>query len=82
MKRTILILTILSLLVALNAPTYAQDLFGLSTNFPAGDNPSSVFIADLDGDGNSALAVAGGGTVTVLMNLSDILTDLSGYEEL
>ncbi len=58
-KRTILILhTTLILLVTLNSPAYAQDLFGLPTNYTAGDNPVSVFSEDLDGDGDNDLAVA------------------------
>ena len=46
------------LLVALNAPACAQDLFGPPTDYPAGISSQAVFSADLDGDGDNDLAVA------------------------
>ncbi len=64
-------------------PAYAQDLFGPATNYPTGDSPESVFIADLDGDGDNDLAVANWGSfdpdsrkyinssVSVLLNNGD-----------
>ena len=45
--------TALILLVTLNAPASSQGLFGLKTDYDAGDGPHSVFSADLDGDGDS-----------------------------
>ena len=46
------------LLVALNAPACAQDLFGPPTDYPAGISSQAVFSADVDGDGDNDLAVA------------------------
>ena len=71
------------LLVALNAATYAEDRFGPATNYPTGDSPESLFIADLDGDRDKDLAVANWGSfdrdlrkyinssVSVLLNNGD-----------
>ena len=64
--------TVLTLLVALNAPAYATD-------YTVGWDPQSVFSADLDGDGNNDLVTANQsstqvdprGTVSVLLNKGD-----------
>ena len=71
--KKIIFYTVIALLVTLNAPVYAQALFGSATNYPAGDGPSSVFSADLDGDGDNDLAVADriSGNVSVLLNIGD-----------
>ena len=69
--RCAILYTALILLVALNAPAYAQDLFGLPTHYAVGFSPRSVFSADLDGDGDNDLAVVAGGNVSVLMNNGD-----------
>ncbi len=50
-----------------------SELFGPPTDYAAGDNPRSVFIADLDGDGDNDLAVANevSDNVSVLLNNGD-----------
>ncbi len=60
--------TALVLLFPLSATPYAQDLFGPRSDYPAGDRPTSVFVSDLDGDGDNDLAVAGLDYVSVLLN--------------
>ncbi len=47
--------------------------FAPKVDYPAGDEPQSVFSADLDGDGDNDLAVANGrsGNVSVLSNNGD-----------
>ncbi len=65
--------TALMLLVALNAPVYAQGLFAPKVDYATGNGPSSVFIADLNGDGDNDLITANEGsrTVSVLLNNGD-----------
>ncbi len=72
MRREILY-TALILLVALNAPAYAQGLFAPKVDYAVGDNPTSVFSADLDGDGDKDLVVANFDSynVSVLLNNGD-----------
>ena len=62
----------LILLLALNAPAYAQVLFGPAA-YGVGESPSSIFIADLDGDADNDFAVANmlSNTVSVLLNNGD-----------
>ena len=62
---------VLILLGALPAPAYTQDLFGPPADYPAGDEPNSVFSADLDGDADSDLVVVNEDGVSVLMNNGD-----------
>ena len=61
------------LLVALNGPAYAQALFGPKTDYAVGSNPSTVFAADLDGDGDNDLALANfnSSNTSVLLNNRD-----------
>ncbi len=69
--KTALILTVISLLLC---PTIAQALcFDAAVNYAAGDGPSSVFVADLDGDNDADLAVANfnSANVSVLKNNGD-----------
>ena len=44
--------------------------FGQKTDFATANNPASLAIGDLDGDGKPDIAVANGGTVSVLLNSS------------
>ncbi len=62
---------VLVLFVALNAPAYAQELFGLKADYTVGDSPRSIFSADLDGDGANDLAVANSGSDTVSLFLNN-----------
>lgn len=65
---------------ALPLSTFAQDsLFGTAVNYEAGLIPQSIFVTDLDGDGDNDLAVANQGTtyppntgsVSILLNTGD-----------
>ncbi len=70
-----IVYTALLLLAALNTPAYAQALFGPKADYATGNESTSVFTADLDGDGDNDLTVANGHfrstTVSVLMNNGD-----------
>ncbi len=54
----IIFYTLLTLLVALNAPAYAQDLLGPKTDYAVGGIPVPVLLAGLDRDGDNDLAVS------------------------
>ena len=77
-----IVYTALLLLAALNTPAYAQALFGPKADYATGNESTSVFTADLDGDGDNDLAVANwGGTVSVFLNNGDgTFADKVDYE--
>ena len=56
-----------------NGFTFVPALFGLPTDYTVGNEPFSVFTADLDGDGDNDLAVANGLSfeVSILLNNGD-----------
>jgi hypothetical protein len=72
MKRLLTVMfLVLSFLVWTNN-VFAQPLFAPAINYGAGGGPYSVFVADLDGDGDSDLAVANSASdnLSILLNLT------------
>ena len=65
-------LVIISALLFFNA-AFSQDLFNTRIDYAVGDNPSSVFSTDLDGDGDNDLVTANAGSdnVSILLNNGD-----------
>ncbi|TAK60916.1 MAG: T9SS type A sorting domain-containing protein [Bacteroidetes bacterium] len=45
--------------------------FAANVDYPTGHHATSLFIRDLDGDGDNDLAIAGAGTVSILKNNGD-----------
>jgi len=71
MKNQLAVLVVVLLVIASQASS--QPLFGSPTIYSVGDQPRSVFSADLDGDLDNDLAVAnlGSKSVSILLNKGD-----------